>query len=178
VAVTPAPSLGGAVERTLQDLLNCMCISLAQAGWEGDCCLEALAPDWSACGQDSETDRPVGHAWGRLLDVYPTRQFPTRAGPADPSSGEVRWVVLAELGAFTYVCPEDCGCDVRAANATLVMKIAEAGLAGAACCQDGCSEVLISDLSTAASEDGCAGFTMQVVFPAELCCDATGDGCG
>jgi hypothetical protein len=170
VAVDPAPA--GPFEPLLREALGCLCAALGQAGWEGECCLEAGELDWETVCDDADTP---GRAWARLLNVYPTPRFPDQGGPADPSSDASEWAMTFELGAVMCLCPE-CGCEARDEQASTVLRMTRAALEAVACCTLGgaCGELAVSGLEQIGVLGGAGGFAMQVVAPISICCPPDG----
>lgn len=163
------------LELSMQSLLDCLCVALGTAGWEGECCLEPGVPAWGACCSDGG-DGPTGKAWARLIEVYPTERFPTQSQAVDPSGGTTQWAMRVELGATTCVCFEMCDCDVRMKSARRVLNMAEAGLSAMACCSDQsgmCSDLRVVGLTMVGPEADCGGFNLQVVVPTQVCCPET-----
>lgn len=145
----------------VQEVLNCMCVALGEAGWEGECCLEYGEPPADACCEEGE-----GGAWGRLVDVFRRDGAPTTGLTYDSE-----WRMRVQLGLDVCVCFDMCDCEQKAENAALVMLYAEAALKGVACCGGDCpGDVVVERLTVSPGEGGCGGFTMLVVVPYTLCC--------
>lgn len=158
-------------EFLVQDALNCMCIALGEAEWEGDCC---IAPSRPAFDQCCETG---GVAWGIVTDVYPTTRYPNRDSGADVTTCATTWAVSIELGAITCVCFDMCDCEVRAENATKVLTMAEAAMRGLICCYgtDTCpTDLRIGAMTMIGPDGGCGGFTITATLSTQLCCPEGG----
>lgn len=167
MAVTPDPT---PVEAQLRELLNCLCTALGAVGWEGDCCLEPGEVVWDTMCNDAAME---GKAWARLVQVYPSERFPAPSPPASLVKCGTALSMRVELGAIACVCWEVCDCDVREANAHLVLVMVKAALESVACCTpDGVDpeEVRLVQLDTVGPEGGSAGFVMELVVPTDVCC--------
>lgn len=156
------PTLGGQIEAAMRGLLNCLCAALGTVGWTGDCCVEPGEVAWDTF------DGPDGRAWARLIEVFPTLNFPVQSGPVDPEDVRTTWAARVELGATVPVCDEGCGCSVREANARELLNAAESGLTGVACC--GTYDARVVGMAVNGPEGGNAGFTIQLIVPVDICC--------
>lgn len=163
------------LETTMEALLHCFCTELGKIGWEGSCCLETGPVVLDECCSDVVTGEHGGKAWVRLIDVYPSAQFPVASQAASLTADQTQLAARFEVGAITCVCLELCDCETRSENARRTLAIAEAALASLVCCTapvSGClTDARFAGLSQVGTADsGCAGYSMVVAVPYEVCC--------
>jgi hypothetical protein len=154
----------------MEPLLDCMCESLALAGWEGDCCLVPGLPSFDTCTKTG------GEAYIRLARAYPTQNFPRedRGTGMSQCMGTSVWALVLELGATHGICDDMCDCGKKAANADNVLRIAEAGLQGVICCleQGPCigTEYVVTNMALNPPFGGCGGFKIDLVIQYVMAC--------
>jgi hypothetical protein len=165
------------IESALQTVLDCMCTALAEQqveeehAWQGECCLDLAAPSFSSCCEDG------GHAWVKLLRMFPSSQFPRddvqqlNVGCA----GAQQWALVVELGATRCACAAECGCDETELDAHLILGDMEAALKGVNCCfgdVDSCltSEYRVNSATPAPPRNGCGGFRIQLTMAHMMNC--------
>lgn len=163
------------LETTMQALLDCLCVALGGAGWEGSCCLETGPIVFDECCSNAVTGEPGGKAWVRLIDIFPSLQFPLPSQAADLTADQTQLAARFEVGAITCICSELCDCETRNENARRTLAIAEAALVSLVCCTtptSGClTDARFAGLSQVGSADsGCAGYSMVVAVPYQVCC--------
>jgi hypothetical protein len=163
-------------EEAMQPILDCMCIALAEQGWEGSCCLHPGAPAFDSCCPDSGGG---GEAWARLVSAYPSTTFPQEnIREAAACTGAQLWALVIDIGAVRCVCDDLCDCGKRAANASAVLADAETALQAISCCftSGPCADIeyRITQLTMIGPDGGCGGFRIELVRQYVFnCCPTT-----
>lgn len=175
-----------AIIDTLNALIECVCTALradraeVEDNWVGECCIQfGREVAFDSCCENG------GMAWVTASGGYPSMPSPSLTpSPSTKDWGEDcsahRNTMRVEVGAIRCVCFDQCNCDAKERNASLVYQDFEAAMRGIVCCFEndplcGGKGWSMTGWEIVGPDGGCGGFKIHLLVEQPLpCCPIGG----